>query len=445
LELQLFSSQSGRSLEWYQFQEHELGRLYQTIPFRELAAEFPSSSGLGRTAWFSIAGGIGLQILKKRYGVSDKKLIELLNENAMMQLFCGIRLKLGQRIRDDDIVGRWRKFLGEHLPLKALQEVLSGHWAVQLEQPNIGLSDATCYESYVRYPTDVKLLWECCDWLWDQICRISQSIGRKLERVKFKEQYQKYLRYQKRRKKSRKLERRRRKALLYLLKKLQQIMSRVLAAWTSSDQWDKIKLAVNFFSRLGLIKRVYKQQKLHYDRPEAQIKGRIVSLAKPYLRPIVRGKETKRVEFGMKVNMLQVDNINFIEHADFEAFHEGVRLKNTIWTHRHYFSKITHVGADLIYANNANRRYCTAQGITTSFPRKGRAGKNEAQAKIIRAALQKARATRMEGSFGNEKNHYGLGKVKAKTKATEMAWIFFGILTANAHKMMKKWAKAPPD
>lgn len=445
MELQLFSSQSGRSLEWYQFQAHDLGRLYQTIPFRELAAQFPSTSGLGRSPWFNTAGGIGLQILKMRYGVSDKKLIELLNENAMMQLFCGIRLKPGQRIKDDDIVGRWRKFLGERLSLKALQEVLSGHWQSKLEQPKIGLSDATCYESYVRYPTDVKLLWECCEWLWEQICRISKSIGRKLERVKFKEQYRKYLSYQKRRKKSHKLERRRRKGLLYLLKKLQQIMSRVLAAWTSSDQWDKIKLAVNFFSQLGLIKRVYKQQQLHYDHPGAKIKGRIVSLAKPYLRPIVRGKETKRVEFGMKVNMLQVDNINFIEHADFEAFHEGVRLKNTIWAHRHYFSKITHLGADQIYANNANRRYCTVQGITTSFVRKGRAGKNEAQAKIIRSALQKARATRMEGSFGNEKNHYGLGKVKAKTKATEMAWIFFGILTANAHKMMKKWAKAPPD
>lgn len=445
MELQLFSSQSGRSLEWFQFQGHELGRLYQTIPFRALAAQFSNPSGLGRKPWFSIEGGIALQILKMRYGVSDAKLIELLNEHAMMQLFCGIRLGPSQRIKDKDIVSRWRKFLGERLSPRALQEVLSGHWSEQLEQTQIGLSDATCYESYVRYPTDVKLLWECCDWLWSQIRKISQSIGRPLERVKFKEQYQKYLNYQKRRKKSHKLERRRRKGLLYLLKKLRQMVSRVLAAWTSSMQLDKLRLEANFFDRLGLIKLVHKQQQLHYDRPGAKISGRIISLAKPYLRPIVRGKETKRVEFGMKVNMLQVGGINFIEHADFEAFHEGVRLKNTIWTHRHYFSKVTHFAADQIYANNANRRYCTAQGITTSFPRKGRAGKNESQAKLIRAALQKARATRMEGSFGNEKNHYGLSKVKAKTKVTEIAWIFFGILTANAHKMMKKWAKAPPD
>ena len=35
-------------------------------------------------------------------------------------------------------------------------------------------------------------------------------------------------------------------------------------------------------------------------------------------------------------------------------------------------------------------------------------------------------------SFDNKKNYYLLDKVKVKTQATEIAWIFFGILTANA-------------
>lgn len=444
METQLFPIESGRSQEWYRFQHHELGKLHSTIPFRDLASQYPKSSHRGRRSIFSVEGGIGLQILKMRYGVSDAKLIELLNENAMMQLFCGIRLRPGQYIRDKDIVGRWRKFLGLRLSPEALQKQLANNWAPKMEQTNVGLSDATCYESYVRYPTDVKLLWECCEWLWKQIRQISKSVGQALPRVKFKEQYQKYLNYQRRRKKTHKLERRRRKSLLYLLKKLRRIMTEVIGCWTRSDRWDKIRLGPAVFSRLGWIKKIYQQQQLHYDRPSAKVPNRIVSLAKPYLRPIVRGKETRRVEFGMKVNMLQVDGINFIEYGDFEAFHEGIRLKKTIWAHRRYFSKVTHLGADAIYATNANRRYCSAQGITTGFRRKGRAGKQEDQAKIMRQTLQRARATRMEGSFGNEKNHYGLAKVKAKTYATEKAWIFFGILTANAHKMIKKWAKAPP-
>ena len=45
--------------------------------------------------------------------------------------------------------------------------------------------------------------------------------------------------------------------------------------------------------------------------------------------------------------------------------------------------------------------------------------------------ITKERATRFEGSFGKEKEHYHLKKIKAKTKKTEILWIFFGIHTAN--------------
>ena len=50
----------------------------------------------------------------------------------------------------------------------------------------------------------------------------------------------------------------------------------------------------------------------------------------------------------------------------------------------------------------------------------------------MRAALDKERGTRLEGSFGNEKNHYCLQKINARNANTEKCWIFFGIMTANA-------------
>ena len=39
------------------------------------------------------------------------------------------------------------------------------------------------------------------------------------------------------------------------------------------------------------------------------IPDRIVSVSKPYVRPIVRGKEVKSVEFGAKCNNIQMDGI----------------------------------------------------------------------------------------------------------------------------------------
>ena len=52
-----------------------------------------------------------------------------------------------------------------------------------------------------------------------------------------------------------------------------------------------------------------------------------LSIDRHYVRPIVRGKETKSVEFGAKVNNIQIDGISFIEHLSFKAFNEGIRLK----------------------------------------------------------------------------------------------------------------------
>ena len=44
----------------------------------------------------------------------------------------------------------------------------------------------------------------------------------------------------------------------------------------------------------------------------------------------------------------------------------------------------------------------------------------------------------MEGSFGTEKEYYGLQKIKARTKENEILWIFFGVHTANAVRIAKR-------
>ena len=37
----------------------------------------------------------------------------------------------------------------------------------------------------------------------------------------------------------------------------------------------------------------------------------------------------------------------------------------------------------------------------------------------------------MEGSFGTQKEHYAMRRIKARKKKTEILYIFFGIHTAN--------------
>ena len=425
METQLFTTQDGRPLDWVLFQNHPLGKLHQAIPFDKIAAILPyQKPKTGPHPWFNVQGGIGLQILKHRYRTSDEKLIELLNENKMMQYFCGINLKPGQCIKDKGIISRWRARLGIYLSMSDVmskfQLVNIEHWKDDLENTQTNLADATCYESYVRYPTDVKL-WECIVYLRSQMKKICKYVGIPMPRSKFKEQEKKYLDYQKRRRKTYKLTRATIRRLLYLLDKYLGLLPDLIGGMKrkESESLHLCRVKSNFFSRISTIKKIYEQQQLHFDYPKIKIKNRIVSLFKPYLRPIVRGKETKRVEFGMKVHEMQVDGINIIEHWDFEAYHEGVRMKKTLLKHRYLLKqKCTAFGGDQIYANNKNRKYCTNENIATCFKQKGRLAINKTvrkQQTQLRSLIGKERATRLEGSFGNKKNHYLLDRIKKYT------------------------------
>ena len=191
---------------------------------------------------------------------------------------------------------------------------------------------------------------------------------------------------------------------------------------------------------LGTITRVYRQQKNHLKSGDSResIPNRIVSVSKPYIRPIVRGKETKTVEFGAKCNNILIDGISFIEKLSFNAFNEGTRLKHCVSLSEKLTGvPIKKIGGDQGYSGNDNRTFCKENKIETSFTQKGRTGKNEVK-NATKRELARVRATAMEGSFGTQKEHYGLRKIAARIKSTEIMLIFFGIHTANVVNLARR-------
>lgn len=171
--------------------------------------------------------------------------------------------------------------------------------------------------------------------------------------------------------------------------------------------------------------------------------NRIVSVNKPYVRPIVRGKEIKKVEFGAKSNNIQVDGISFIEKLSFNAFNEGTRLVHSVILAEKLFrEKITRLGGDSSYSGNENRSFCSGRGIETSFSQKGRKRESTTSVSTIKKELARVRATAMEGAFGTQKEHYGLKRINGRIKKTEILIIFFGIHTANAVLLAKRAAEA---
>jgi len=412
------------------FLQTDLGQLYLSIPFDALASTLPAPkhniSGKGCKPWFDVKGAIALQFLKHYLCLSDELLIQRINTDWSMQYFCGIQLKPNEVIKDTNLPSYWRGYIGKHLDIGAMQKEFARFWKSELTQTNISSEDATCYESRISFPTPVKILWDGCNKVYLSYNLIRKQHKQRHSRCNYADRKKEFLSYQKTKKKTKRAEKK-------LIKKLLKFLLRLLDLHKQIVEDKNVSLSEKQKAQILTITKVYGQQHSKVYGEVEQIKDRIVSLSKPYIRPIVRGKETKAVEFGAKVNKLQIDGISFIEHFSYDAFNEGTRLKSCVALHRDLFGKCTHHSADKIYATNANRTYCSQNKITTNFVPKGKQkAAHQEQNKVMRAVLDKERGTRLEGSFGNEKNHYCLQKVNARNANTEKCWIFFGMMTANA-------------
>lgn len=420
------SPEENYSSIYAQFLESKLGKIYQAIPWQELVKSFNiKASAKGPDCIFTQQGKLGLMFLKHYACCSDERLIEQLNANVHYQIFCDILLSPGESIDNFKIVSQIRCELAETLNIDRSQKALASNWIAYMKELKQATTDATCYESEVRYPTNQKLLWECVQWNYGQMKMLCKHLKIKLPRSKYSKWKGRYFEYSRKRRKPAKDKRVLTRALLNLLEKLNDELDRI-------EQGYNFDISDKYTKRREVIKKVYKQQTQLFTTGEKP-KNRIVSISKSYLRPIVRGKEIKKVEFGAKVNKIQINGISFIEHLSFDAFNEGTRFKSSVrLAQKLTHSKLAIMGADAIYATNNNRKYATRNNIRTDFCRKGRAGKHEEQRKQLASMITKERASRLEGSFGKEKEHYHLKKVKARTQKTEILWIFFGIHTANA-------------
>ncbi len=121
-------------------------------------------------------------------------------------------------------------------------------------------------------------------------------------------------------------------------------------------------LTTRQMERLDTIRTVYEQQKYMYDNHTHSVPDRIVSVSQPFVRPIVRGKAGKPVEFGAKLDISVVDGWTRLECCSFDAYNEAGNLQEMAERFReregHYPSRIL---ADKIYRNRENLSYCKEQ------------------------------------------------------------------------------------
>ena len=423
------------------FEHSELGRMKKLLPLHEMA----ESLGLvnksmmpkrGRKSYFTPEGKVALMFLKMKTQMSFPKLMDELNGNIHYQMFCDILIDPTHPLTNYKLLDDIAAELSGNLKIQELQNLLAEAWKPYMKNLDTMFTDATCYESEMRYPTDQKLLWECVEKGYELMCEASVKLGIHRPRTKFLDVEKANLIYRKQRKHTKGQTRKITRRLLDLLGKILKETRKM------EREHEGVKLFTDRERQtFDIITKVYRQQHNHFRSGDAResIPDRIVSIAKPYVRPIVRGKEVKSVEFGAKCNNILVDGLSFIEKLSFNAFNEGTRLTHCIKMHKRLFGvDVKKIGGDASYAGNANREMCTSNGIQTSFVQKGKRAKVKREKDFVRQELARVRATAMEGSFGTQKEHYSLRRIKARKKETEILYIFFGIHTANVVQLAKK-------
>ena len=183
--------------------------------------------------------------------------------------------------------------------------------------------------------------------------------------------------------------------------------------------------------RYWVIQHLYQQQWDMYQNKTHSCDHRIVSISQPYVRPVVRGKLDKPVEFGAKLSVsLTGDGLARVDHLRWDAFNEGLDLVAQVEAYRvrygHYPEKVL---ADPLYGTRHNRDYLKQRGIHFAGKPLGRP-KQETEEN--REQLKQAKEQRrqdylrripIEGKFGQGKHGYRLNDIRAKRANTSFAWI----------------------
>jgi hypothetical protein len=296
------------------------------------------------------------------------------------------------------------------------------------------LSDATCCKADIRYPNDLTLLNEArekAEALIKELELRNPDNGKTL-RIKPVLARKDYLVVSKKRKKSAKLIRKGiRKQLQYLKRDLQYITE-------LTDSTKLQKLAGKQYRDLLVIQELYRQQKEMHEKRVHRTNDRIVSIAQPYIRPIVRGKAGSPVEFGSKITIGVVGGFTFSDRFSYDNYNEAGDLPCQIEKYKErfgYYPESVHV--DQIYQTRANRTYCKECNIRISGVPLGRPSKDKS---ITREKIQQYRQDArkriaVEGRFGVAKRRYSMGRIMTKTAETEHTTVSLIILMLNLDKL----------
>ena len=424
----------------------------QTIPWLDIEKRYAAlfTNHKGNVAK-SLRLALGACIIQTEYGFSDEETGLQIQENPYLQYFCGYPGYDDEHLPfDPSLMVYFRKRLTPEVLGEINEMIIRDAKARQQEadtqqkdddhdndaNPPTGggnsgtlIVDATCAPSEIRFPQDVSLLDEASENAEQIIDALQEQSVEKKPRTYRNKAHKDSLKYMRSRKHTEKKTREAiRKQLQYLRRDLSAIDTMLQSG---------LKISSKQELRFETLRKIYEQQKYMYDNHTHSVPDRIVSVSQPFIRPIVRGKAGKPVEFGAKLDISVSDGWTRLECWSFDAYNEATKLIETIERYReregHYPERVL---ADKIYRNRENLGYCKLHGIRLSGPALGRPKKDEQRDKR-QTYLDQNERIEVERQFSLAKRKCNLGKVKTKLEETVGFTLAMSIVVLNLRKLQR--------
>jgi len=393
--------------------------------------------------------------------ITDNETVNQIRENPSMQYFCGFESYTTEKPFDSSLMVHFRKRISASMMKEITKEAFAAEARKAIEkehdddadddedsesgssdsgddagEKNKGtmLLDATCCPSDIHYPTDIRLLnhaRELTEQIIDELHKQLLLQGFEKPRTYRKVARKEYLGFAKRRKYTQpQLRTAIRQQLQYIRRNLDSITTQTENGASIDD------IRGDFQKKLQTIKELYRQQKQMFDNRTHKVDDRIVSIAQPYIRPIVRGKPAAPAEFGAKVATARIGGFTFVIHLDYENFSEAKYLEDSAEEYKRIFGFYpAAIIGDKLYGTRDNRNYCNSKKIRLSGPKLGRKTDEIKEAERERNYRDSCKRNAIEGDYGTGKRRYGLDRIMAKLDDTTFTSISFGFFVKNTERM----------
>lgn len=449
-------------------------RLSRLIPWEEFEDQYAELFVDDGAVAYPFRMALGAEILKERLGVTDRELVAQISENPYLQYFLGLSRFTLEAPFDASTLVHFRKRLSAEM-LKAINERIASQGLagsskssqeekksqssppppptshdvippdVQEEsKPPQGklLMDATCAPEDIRFPNDLSLLNEArevteaiVDGLWgSRPAELQGDVKPRTYRKKARIAFLNAIRS--RSLSSQKL----RRALRHQLRCIRR-NQKSIALLNQAVSFEA--LPKRLYRSMLVVAELERQQRILFAMKKGErrsVPDRIVSIWKPHVRPIVRGKAGCPVEFGAKLSISVIEGMSFVDRLSFDAYNEcGDMIGQAVAYHRRMGFWPASIHADKIYRTRENLAWCKARGIRFSGPMLGRPPLDAKVRTENRKQQRQDEVDRIpvEGRFGVAKRRYCLSRIMRRLKGTSESAITMVFLVMNLDKILR--------